>query len=112
MIGRFDCRLENITVAVGPSLRKGCSLQPRPVLQESLPEWKKYVKIKDGRTAEVDSLGFILNDLKTYGIKKSNLYVSPICTVCHRDEFFSAEAVQRKLTKEKEGRFGVIVGMS
>lgn len=111
MISQFGCRLENITIAVGPSLRKECSLQPRPVLQEALPEWRRYVKIKDSRTAEVDSLGFILNDLRNYGIEKSNLNVSPVCTVCHRDEFFSAEANQRKLTKEKEGRFGVIVGM-
>ncbi len=111
MIQEYGCQIPDIIVCVGPSLRRQCSLQPRPVVQETLPEWKKYVRIKDNHTAQVDSLGFVLNDLKNYGIKKSNLYVSPVCTVCRKDEFYSAEAVQRKLVKEKEGRFGVITGM-
>lgn len=111
MITEYGCRLSDMQFGIGPSLRRKCSLQPRPVLQESLPEWDKSVKIIDNQTAMVDTLGFILSDLKDFGVKNDNLSVSPLCTVCRFDEYFSAEAVQRGLTTEKEGRFGVITGM-
>lgn len=107
----FGSRFEDLVVGVGPSLRQECSSQPRPVLQEELPEWKGYLQVVDKQRICVDGLKFILDGLAGMGVLRRNIEISLVCTACHHAEFFSHEAVQRGLDKEKEGRFGVVVGM-
>ncbi len=103
---RFNCNLKNIKVLIGPGVRDCCFIHDH-LVQEKLPEWKKYFR-KTKYGAAIDIPGFIKDKLISYGIKKVNLFDCGICTVCQKNLFSHYRSLR---FKEEEGRLAVIIGM-
>lgn len=84
----YGCNPKDIQVAIGPHIHSCCyqvssevadALGCTPILRED----GIYVELSD----------CVARDLKSVGVPQENLYVSPICTRCQSDLFWSHRAV-------------------
>ena len=89
----------DIQVAVGTSIRP-CCYEVREdfytAVKDSCGEAfaARFVTLRDkeANTFSADVVGMNLAILKEAGVKKENISVSPLCTACHGDLFFSHRA--------------------
>lgn len=109
MATKFQCNLMDILVSIGPSIEKCCYINPRPNVQEFLPEWSKFIFNDSKKSARIDLNGFTINELVEIGIPKKNVFYSNFCTKDHSDEFFCSQ--EEAVGKAKPGRFATVVQM-
>lgn len=97
---KFSSDAEDILAGIGPSLGPCCAEFSRP-FKEILEDYHPY--IGENR---VDLWGIVIKQLKNAGIK--NIELAQVCTRCNNDTWFS----HRGDSKEKQGRFGSVVGIN
>ena len=89
----------DIQVAVGTSIRP-CCYEVREDFYDAVTAScgaafaERFVTLRDreAKTFSADVVGMNLAILKETGIKEANISVSPLCTACHGDLFFSHRA--------------------
>lgn len=87
---------QNMTVAIGPGIRKCCYNINDDIFEDGYGEYEKY-KTGDGT---LDLIRAVRDQLATAGIDQRKIHDSCICTSCHSDEFFS-----HRKQAGKAGRF-------
>lgn len=114
MVREFGSYPQNIEVVIFPSIRK-ChyDLKMSQVWKRiktdviSHAEHSRFVNLDD----HFDLQGLILGQLRHAGIPDRNVHDIALCTVCHRDDFFSNFRAGSDESKKREGRFASIVGL-
>ena len=98
MKDRFDCKAENLVVAIGPSLGPCCAefISHRNIFP---PDFEDF-RVSENH---FDLWGLSSHQLVMEGIDPDNITVSEICTRCHTDRFFSYRG------EGVTGRFGTVV---
>ncbi|MBQ4121618.1 MAG: peptidoglycan editing factor PgeF [Clostridia bacterium] len=89
----------NIQAAVGTSIRP-CCYEVREDFYDAIKDEcgeafaERFVTVRDrdAKTFSADVAGMNLAILKEAGVKEENIAVSPLCTACHGDLFFSHRA--------------------
>lgn len=92
-----------IQVAVGTSIRP-CCYEVRRDFYDAVKDAcgeefaARFVMVRDGTlgTYSADVVGMNLALLKEAGVMEDNISVSPLCTACHADSFFSHRASKGK----------------
>lgn len=107
MINSFGSQAKNILVGIGPGIG-GCCFKHKRLIQEKLPEWKKFIKKEKDSWRSVNIVEFIQNQLINSGVKKENIEVMRTCTCCSQKFFSHFRSLQKG---ELEGRFATIIGM-
>lgn len=107
MMTNFECNINDIIVAIGPTIEKCCYLNMRPTVEEFLPEWVEFVNNLDEEEALVDLNDFTIKQLLDIGVKQENIYWSNYCTRDHSDEFNCSQL--ETLGEDKPGRFATVV---
>lgn len=107
----FATDKKDVIVAVGPGICSECNVQERPLMQESLEDWGKYIEEIDERRARVRILEYFVDKLASCGLPRENLILSGICTKESWDTFYSHEAAQQNGNPQNEGRFATVVGL-
>ncbi len=98
MAEKFSCKLENIEIYMGASIKSCCY----EVKKDATDGFEKYLHV-EGEKIHLDIVSKCRDDLLKLGIKEQNIEISSICTCCNRDYF----SYRRD---GKTGRFcGVIV---
>lgn len=97
---KFDSKVEDIIVCIGPSIRHCCFTSKEESFKEKFTNVFDYSKDylyyeKDNTTLHIDLIKILKHEFIEKGIKKDNIYVADICTRCNTDDFFSyRKAVQ------------------
>jgi len=107
MVLTFNCKPEDILAGIGPGIRE-CCFKHKALVQEKLPEWKKFIKTDKKGWKSVDLAEFIKHQLIDAGIKKGNIEEMKICTSCDKNFFSHFRSLK---TGEKQGRFPTIIGI-
>lgn len=87
----FNSNCENLICAIGPSARQCCYEVGEEVYEEFLtylPMSKDFM-VSDAGKWKLDLQGIIKRTLLDNGIKHENLTDSMLCTMCHKETFFS-----------------------
>ena len=95
--------VRDIQVAVGASIRP-CCYEVRNDFYDAVIEAcgeafaKRFVTLRDRETGtySADVVGMNLAVLKEAGVREEHITVSPLCTACHSDLFFSHRASEGK----------------
>ena len=101
---KFDSKVEDMIVCIGPSIRKCCFTSQEESFKEKFTSVFKYEDEyldydSDNTTFHIDLIKILEYELVKAGIKKESIYVADICTRCNTDDFFSyRKAVQTKQT--------------
>jgi len=82
----FGCRLEDLLIAIGPSIGPFCYEIDEKVFQQ---EWKPFSTSKGAGTWMVDLPQINIGQMKREGIEKEQISWINLCTHCHGDLFFS-----------------------
>ena len=82
MIDKFSCRIEDIKIYMGASIKSCCY----EVKEDSIKGFENYLHV-EGEKIYLDIVGKCVEDLKDIGIKGQNIEVSPVCTCCDTDYF-------------------------
>lgn len=115
----FNINPKNLVVGIGPSIGPCCydlkySLMWREVVKKKFekfyPQEKRYVLSRGGKK-HFDLWGLIVYQLIKSGVKKKNIEVGKICTVCCNDEFFSNFKARTLEKKAREGRLASVIGL-
>lgn len=88
----FDCNMENVEAALGPSIGQCCFEVGEEVYNEFINRlsWsKEYCRKIDGGKWYINLQGIITRTLVNSGIIGDNICVSGVCTKCNKDVFFS-----------------------
>ncbi len=97
----------SIHAAIGPSISHCCyEVDDRVInsLEETLPDWKPYEKIEEGRyRLQLKEANYRL--LIQEGVPPEHIYVSSYCTSCSEDLFFS-----HRRDRGKTGRMMAFIG--
>ncbi len=105
----FDCHASDIIVGISPCIDSCCYEVGHDVFMEFCNNFsssgKTFFYQKNG-SLHLDMKKAIKFQLIEAGIKEEHLEISPLCTSCRNDLFFSHRA-----EKGKTGRFGVVIGM-
>ena len=97
---KFDSKVEDIIVCIGPSIRHCCFTSKEESFKEKFTNVFDYSKDymyyeKDNTTFHIDLINILKHEFIEKGIKEDNIYVADICTRCNTDDFFSyRKAVQ------------------
>lgn len=86
----YGSRPENIKMYIGTHIRGCCYELPHEMAAE-FKEYENAVTIKDGKSY-LDIGTVILAQAKNVGIKYENIEISPFCSSCESDRFFSHRA--------------------
>lgn len=109
MVEIYGCKLKDIRVGIGPSIEKCCYVEKRPAIQESLPEWNRFIAFESEDMIRFDLNGFSIDQLVKIGIKEEHIDWANFCTRDHSDEFFCSQEESEKVAKP--GRFATIIQM-
>lgn len=106
---KFNSRLEDLIVCIGPSIRKCCFSSEDELFKKKFTDiWNfedEYIYyVEDKKRFHIDLLYVIKKDLIDMGIKKENIADANICTMCNSEDFFS----YRTYTKNKLNDYGVM----
>ncbi len=82
-IKEYSSKVENILIAVGPSIGKCCYEVGEEIAKETD---KKYIYQKEG-SFYLDIKQMLNDQLLNFGIKKENIQISPVCTCCDKNYF-------------------------
>jgi len=83
--GQFKTRMEDLRVAVGPSIRQCCY----EVGKEFLGHFPGFYKAKDAAKGTLDLVAVIKDRLMKRGIPGARIHDPGLCTVCENKKFFS-----------------------
>ncbi len=117
MITNFNCRPQDILVAIGPGMGP-CCFKHRHLIQEKLPDWQEFIKVDKNDWRTLNLRKFIEDKLIEAGIRKNNIETMDICNSCNAtpnnkysgQRFFSH--LRSLNTGEPEGRFATIIGLN
>lgn len=103
LIEKFNSKLEDLIVCIGPSIRKCCfSSEDKNFLDKFKDKFENednYVYYEENsKRFHIDLIYIIKQDLLKLGIKEENINVANICTCCNNLDFYS----YRKATMNKE----------
>lgn len=88
----FDCKLDLVQVAIGPSIGRSCYEVDDPVLRplkRAFPFWSKVVSETGGGRGHLDLGRLNRLALETAGVQSSQIFAVNLCTACHPDLFHS-----------------------
>ena len=87
MTGNFDVNPEDLLAGIGPSIG-GCHFE---VKEDFLSKFKSYPEaiLKKHGKNYVNLKDIAKKQLEAARIKEGNIEISPICTYCHSDKYFS-----------------------
>ncbi len=88
----FDCKLDLVQVAIGPSIGRSCYEVDEPVLgpmKRAFPFWSKVVSDTGGGRGHLDLRGLNRLALEAAGVQPSQIFAVNLCTACHPDLFHS-----------------------
>ncbi len=95
MIEEYDSNIEDIEVYINPSIL-GCCFEVQDDVIEKFREIcdvEKYYTLGDVVEGKqkyyLDTVAINYDKLVELGIKKEHIFLSNICTMCHKDEYFS-----------------------
>lgn len=101
MISEFNCNVNNIVAAIGPSIGPCCF----EFGDEAVIYFKdKYYIRKDNGKYHIDLWSYNCDLLIDVGINPKNIDISGICTMCNNDKFYSY-----RTHKESTGRQAAII---
>jgi len=106
MISKFNVRAQDILIGIGPCIQACCYVNRRPVLQEKLPEWQKYLTVISDDEVIVDLVEFNISQFVGLGVKRRNIFIGP-CTKDQSDEFFCSQNETAGI--DKPGRFASVI---
>ncbi|MBQ3403853.1 MAG: peptidoglycan editing factor PgeF [Oscillospiraceae bacterium] len=96
MCAEFGSRPEDIQAAIGPAIDKCCFETGEDVRQAMLAVMGAgadlFIAPKGGGKYMTDLKGIVRSRLISAGLKAENISVSPLCTLCRRDLFWSHRA--------------------
>ena len=104
-IYQYHSAPEKITAKIGPSIGPCCYFQKDP-LQKKNKKWQAFIRADDGAYS-IDLWGFVENELKLLGLKKTNIDNPKICSF-HSGKYFSHHRVVKEKL-ENDFRFGTIL---
>jgi YfiH family protein len=108
MTSSFDCHPADILVGIGPGIRD-CCFKHKTLVQEKLPEWKKFIKTDKKGWKSINLAQFIKAQLIEAGIKKKNIELMNSCTSCNNNYYSHYRSLK---TSKDQGRFATLIGMS
>ncbi len=82
----FDSPLEDLIIALGPSVGPCCYEIDEKVFKS---EWEPFSTSRGGGRWMVDLAGINIAQMKNEGIKEKQIFQIDLCTSCHHDLFFS-----------------------
>jgi len=85
MIEKFDSKVENIKVTLGPSIQKCCYEVSNELAKITANNFGN--NIIENRNINLQKIN--QNQLLKIGIKKENITISTICTKCSNEPYFS-----------------------
>jgi polyphenol oxidase len=91
MQSRFGSNPSHLRVSIGPSAGACCYEVDEPVLvqlRREVPGWEKVVGRRSGRTY-LDLKALIKEQVQAIGTRPEATTTVNLCTICHRDLFFS-----------------------
>lgn len=90
-VKNFDTKPEDLVVAIGPSIEQQCYTVGKELIALYKTAFTHYnsVYIEGNGTFFLDLRSVAVQDLKHEGIRKENIAVSPTCTKCSPDKFYS-----------------------
>ena len=91
MAQAFGSRPEELLVAIGPSIGKGCFEVDEPVAAEfqRLPQWELFVEGPQREKYHVDLWECNRQFLLAAGVRAEHITVGQVCTMCESDLVFS-----------------------
>ncbi|AOY77416.1 peptidoglycan editing factor PgeF [Clostridium formicaceticum] len=92
MIKKFECRVEDITVAIGPSIGKCCYEVSNEVVKEFNTNFTYTSNIAFPNTEGkymLDLWEANRISLKEIGVLDRNIFIANMCTACNTDLFYS-----------------------
>lgn len=101
MIDRFNSNVEDLIFCIGPSIKKCCFTSKEKEFKEKFTstwdEEEKYIYYEEGSDIfHIDLAYVIKEDIIKRGIKKENIAICDICTMCNNNDFYSYRmAIQR-----------------
>lgn len=103
LVEKFNTKLEDLVVCIGPSIRKCCFSSKDENFKEKFTKiWKNqddYISYEsDLSTFHIDLIYIIKEDLIKFGVLDKNIQVADICTCCNSADFYS----YRFATKNKQ----------
>lgn len=106
MINQMHCRPEDIIAGIGPSIGSCCFEINRETAEKLRADFKysSEVIVKADKKYHADLKAANKEQLLFTGIKLKKIEISPICTCCSHEDFFSYRA-----HKGKTGRFAAFM---
>lgn len=105
MVKNFGCRRENIRAAIGPNIAKCCFQTDGDVPQAMLARYGKEAEAfirPDGKKYYVNLKAINALALQQAGVEQ--IEISPICTACESDRFWS-----HRVVGDRRGSQGAII---
>ena len=109
LVNEYNCKYEDLIICIGPSISKCHFTSKEKEFKDKFMESYYYINEKeyitydnDNETFHIDLTYLIKYDLIKLGVKKENIKIANICTVCNNQDFFS----YRVATKNKEKDYG------
>lgn len=104
----YGCRPKHLLAAIGPGISRCCFETDRDVpeaMEKALGEDAfKFVDSKENGKYHVDLKGINLLRLKRCGVLTTNIDISPDCTVCHPEKYWS-----HRVTKGRRGSQATLI---
>jgi polyphenol oxidase len=88
----FDCKVDRVQVAIGPSIGGSCYEVDEPVLgplRRAFPFWSKVVSETASGRGHLDLRRLNRLALETAGVQPDQIFAVNLCTECHPDLFHS-----------------------
>lgn len=107
MCSCFGCSLDNIMVAIGPSIGPCHYEVDGPVIRKVRDElscYDKFLVFKSKEKAFLDLWEANRIQIMEAGVKKNNIFASELCTYCYPELFYSF-----RRDKGKTGRLGALI---
>lgn len=101
----FNSKAENILVSIGASIGKCCYEVGSEIYDETKALHLEYAIIKKENSYYLDISSILHTQLLEAGILSENIEISPLCTCCNNETFFSYRA------NPKDGRFCGIISL-
>jgi len=100
----FKSSTQDLIVVLGPSIRSCCYEVGLEIKEEAQALGYKYAITKKDSSYYLDLISIVKKELKGLNVNKDNIDVSPYCTSCNNDIFFSYRA-----EKNTSGRFSGVL---
>lgn len=93
MIDKYNSRIEDLVVCIGPSIRKCCFTSKEESFKEKFRTVfnynEEYLTYEDKETFHIDLISILKHEFNAVGIENKNIHVADICTRCNTDDFYS-----------------------